>query len=764
MLLTVQRSAIRLSGSSDSAPDSVIEQLVNLLPDYSGGRRLHALLVNRLKGALPGNYSQIFGTGPSFRSIFFADYQPDPLLPLMSDMGLDDGWWANFSVAVLCQSIQDLGSRIRGQMRADKINHDVASFNATVRGRCARPYARVLAASFPPLINLLNQVDHATARQQFHDALLGNVINRQLWYQAGMWTSPDWEMFNQYAKYIALGADDAQVDALIDELTAAGLPIPPQVNRSNWRGYVEALRDKPDIDLDDVGGDTAKPIQETTYLPSYGRGMPARMPNGNCYEFTAGGQPGSPFRAPPSSCCLTGDTEVLSGAGVPVPLNQVKPGDTVMTRDGAAVVAFVARPQLGERKLYRINGGGPVFTDTHPFLNASASDSRATAPAILAADPAHLAWMVPTLSEDGIGKLTTGCVLTGRRPESSESFPVDVTTVEPVPRGTGDDYLYDLNLLVTTGARQEFWAGKDGRFYLVSPEFPVLAQAGAAAVAVVAALEGLIAAGGPTLSGWPVTTQELVHRFGAAIFDAGLDAALRTVPSFGSPTPVRPLFERIDKLYRDLGSVDVVGASAIAAFFDGFMSTIVTWLTASVALGWRKPAEPSGEIVVVTIFDMALAPGTPVQTASQIRMEVRAQGQSESASTMMWNRSGRANTRFHHYFDQLIHLDRAKLGATGGLTFAVVMDGASVPALSGAAPLVIGDRAHCFQSAQLFDAAGTAVGTIRFDTRLLTRRTAEDELAHSGLWTEEAALAYSNALGTAMVAPILTTLEGLAGR
>jgi hypothetical protein len=340
---------------------------------------------------------------------------------------------------------------------------------------------------------------------------------------------------------------------------------------------------------------------------------------------------------------------------------------------------------------------------------------------------------------------------------------VNVITVEPARQQTPGGSLYDLNLAITTGVRQEFWAGKGGQFYLVAPEFPVVDQAGAAAVAIVATMEGLVAAGGSNLSNWPSSLPDLVHQFAAAIFDAGLDHALHAVPSFGSPAPQEPLFERIGKLYQALHPVDPAGANSLAALFDGFMSTIVPWLTASVAMGWRQPPENSGDVAVVTVFDMALTPESPIPAESLIRMEVSVKGQSESVSSSMWNRGGRANTRFHHYFDQLLHLESSKIVSMADLEFAVTINGAPIPSLLGAAPLVVGEGGHRFQSAQLLDAAGTVIGSIRFDSRLLTQAMAQHELTQSGLWTEVAAEAYANAIGKAMVEPILTTLDALAG-
>ena len=251
MLLDVTRAPIPIAAPAGEV-NPVIEAMVNLMPDYSAGRRLHDLYVNRLEGALPGNYSQLFGTGPAFRGVFFPSWRADSLYAIAGSTGMDDGWWNRFSIAVLCQAIQELASNIRGQMLTDKINADVAAYNAALRAHSATAYSGVLAAAYEPFAALLRQVDRATAKQQFHDSLVANVLNRQLWYQAGMWTSPEWEMFNQYAKYLALGATAAEVDTMIGDLIAAGLPVPGVVRQGAWQSYAEELRDKPNIDVNDI--------------------------------------------------------------------------------------------------------------------------------------------------------------------------------------------------------------------------------------------------------------------------------------------------------------------------------------------------------------------------------------------------------------------------------------------------------------------------------------------------------------------------------
>ncbi len=757
MLLAISRPAIAIVGVGDP----VIEALVNLLPDYSAGGRLHDLYVNKVQSALPGNYSQLFGTGPSFRSVFFPGWQPDPLLSLAGGTGLNDAWWSAFSVAVLCQAIAEMGSDIRGQMLIDKINADVSSFNVTLRGQSSRAYATVLAATYNPLISLLQQVNRATAKQQFHDALLNNVLNRQLWYQAGVWTSPDWEMFNQYAKYIILGASDADVDVLIGELIAAGLPVPPQVNQGAWRSYSQELRDKPNVDVNDIRNACSGPVRATTFIPT--GGYPAQMPNGHCYEFTANSQPGSPYRRAPGGCCFTGDTQVLDGAGNTVPLRQIKPGDTVLTRDGTATVAYVAQPLRGDRSLYRLTGGGPVFTATHPFLNGAPANPLTSPPRVLALEPRSLAWAVPTLSEDGIGTLEIGSTLLSRvAGVGKPTVTVTVTGVEEVPPRSDDTYLYDVKLVTRSGTRQDFWAGQGDRFYLVSPEYPILDQAGAAATTVVAIMEGLFKAGGPDKSGWPFWIIDVVNQFGAGVFLGALMQALASTPSFGAPMPPDSLYDRIDRLYRGLDTATAETAAVVASLFDGLMSAVGQRLASVVALGWRRSMLLGGDVLAVTVFDIALTPTNPIPADTLVQLDVTVKGRTLSDGTYMWDRRGRGNTRFHHYFDQLVHLDMAGEDTPDGLSFAVSIHGAPIPTLFAEVPGVVGESTHRLQSAVLRDSAGVMVGAIRFDTRRLGRDAASQELAHSGLWTEDAANAYANALGAAMVEPILWKLRELA--
>ena len=336
---------------------------------------------------------------------------------------------------------------------------------------------------------------------------------------------------------------------------------------------------------------------------------------------------------------------------------------------------------------------------------------------------------------------------------------VTVAGVEQVPATEADTYLFDVRLATGSGASQEFWVGDGETFYLVAPEYPVLDTAGAATATVVAILEGLLGSGGPDGAGWPTSIIDQIYRFGPAIFHSALIHALATTPAFDAPKPPAPLAERIDRLYQAFGSAPAETASVAATLFDGLLASVGQWMTSIVAMGWRSPAVPDGEIASVSVFDIVSTPDSPLGADDLIRMDVSLTGGPAAARTTLWDRRGRDNTRFHRYFDQIVHMDLAGTRGHSGLTFAVTLDGARIPTLFAEAPAALGAAGHALESAQLRDPSGALVGTIRFDTRRVSRSAAAAELVAGSDWNEDAAHAYANALGVAMVEPIAMGLQ-----
>lgn len=69
-----------------------------------------------------------------------------------------------------------------------------------------------------------------------------------------------------------------------------------------------------------------------------------------------------------SSSCFTIGTKVKRHDGVEVPIEQIRIGDQVLSREGKiSTVINIENPSLGDRKLYSFNGEGFFVTSEHPF-------------------------------------------------------------------------------------------------------------------------------------------------------------------------------------------------------------------------------------------------------------------------------------------------------------------------------------------------------------------------------------------------------------
>jgi hypothetical protein len=253
-----------------------------------------------------------------------------------------------------------------------------------------------------------------------------------------------------------------------------------------------------------------------------------------------------------------------------------------------------------------------------------------------------------------------------------------------------------------------------------------------------------------------------VNRFGVGIFIGALMDALAATPSFGAPV-AQPgsLYDRIGRLYAALDAVTAEIAAVVAGLFDSLMSTLGQWILSIVAVGWRTSRRLGGDVLAVTVFDIAQAQSHALPDGRTIRLETTVAGQDGTATSPMWDRRGRTNTPFHRYFDQIVHVDLGGEARPAALRFAVTVEGAPIPTLIANVPLPDDDVAHRLESAILRDASGASVATIRYDLRRLSREAASAELARSGLWNDDAARAYADALGAAMVDPILTAMRDL---
>jgi hypothetical protein len=216
--------------SDPFSPTSVEHLAAALPPDGANpvGRAARGILVNRIKGATPGHWSQLFGTGPAFKDVFFPGLAYDPRESEIQRLtGLGDDFWKAMAVATVCQQIGLSTSDIRPQIQLPKLASALATWNGQLRAVACGWYAFALGAV---------DGDVRTALAAFPDE--GSRVAARAHYLQGL-SSDAWVndklvagvrqldeclgAFPHWCKLLAL-APTAEIDATIATIRRKGCP------------------------------------------------------------------------------------------------------------------------------------------------------------------------------------------------------------------------------------------------------------------------------------------------------------------------------------------------------------------------------------------------------------------------------------------------------------------------------------------------------------------------------------------------------------
>lgn len=766
--------------SNPFQPTSVEYLAAALPPDGANpiGAAARGILVNRTKGATPGHWSQLFGTGPAFRDVFFPGLVADPRgAEIQRLTGLDDEYFRNLAVVTLCQQMGLTTSRLRPQVLMGPIGQDLAAWNGRLRSVAWAWYAYCLGAvdgdTRTALAAFPDADSRARARGQYLQGLTGDAwINDKLVQLAsGSWSNPAWELFHHWSKLVALGTAIEEIDGAITTIRGKGLPIPDPVGPGSWRSWTGWLGG-------DIGGrdlpDAVKPILDTKCEVYPGASWPSCMDEAASFEFTANSQPGNRYRQAPSGSCFTAGSLVVLADGGLRPIEQVVPGEVVATPSGPRAVVLVANPLRAGRAVFGFAGQGFGFMASHPFL---VHDPAPGAPGSYAAvDPEALARAVPTLTQFGVQALRDGApMLSAWR---AEGGPVPFAPPQVVPREPGpDEAVYDLILEPTADGRSEYFVGDERVQVLVSSEIPRYLAAPETAAVVVSVLQ---ACAEPIL-------RELASVPDAGFADLlsiGLDAAARTMmprvgPALAPDGLPRAEAQLLDSRPRGvLAGVSGLTASLgdgggydrrAATLIEQFLPRFAPQIQAAIGLGWRSFAlatQGGATVLAVSVYSFDLfEPASPldagdaeiVLTLSTDGAEwTRALAVRPTAVTNHWYFS----TDEVGYFDQWRPTLAGEAPAVGGnWRLRIGLRGRSTgQTVPGSASLLLPSSVgHGFQARSLpvLDDAGSVVGQVAFDVRALGPDGLRQDVEGRAAWTpaDEAVVATRLAAAVSEVLP-----------
>jgi hypothetical protein len=300
------------------------------------------------------------------------------------------------------------------------------------------------------------------------------------------------ELLHHWLKLYALGMTAAQIDAVINALVAAGLPVPSNVGAGNWPSCALWLTPEA-IDWNDIH------TEVTVGMLDFGQGNPEWSQYGIDGEFAArsflDGE-GSRWwngTMPSSGSCFAAGAKVLMADGAFKNIETIRPGEMVQSITGPrAVTTTVSLCHQGDR-LYSFAGTDMRFSATHPFLTHSGASGQ-SGPAIAGVEPTRLMRTMPGLSSRGVARLGSSC-------PPLAGFAGGVHSVQPGPLreykvAPGTEMVYDLVTAFDAQGESHYCVGDGHTTFAVTSETARFATAPEAAAAIM----DIMAAAWPTIA------------------------------------------------------------------------------------------------------------------------------------------------------------------------------------------------------------------------------------------------------------------------
>src|SRR5215472_15981258 len=730
------------------------------------------VIVNKIKACTPGNRSQLIGTGPSFRSIFFPKYAPLPLEPEVGpSFGQQDQAFSDWSVALLCQAMSRLIAEMQQALMPAKINAAVAAANSLTSGfpRVAW-YAKALASTSGGVSSAMSGIGASARRAALQNYL--DALGSQKWVdfkmaEGGNWTHSDWELYHHYVKLCALGASQPQVDGLIGTIKRLGLAVSGNVDVGTWIAYAPWGWT---IDYTAIQTDALPGMTHVSWIPG-GEGPAVEETNGDSWEFIANSQPGNGFRTPPPSC-FSRDTQVVLADGSLRAINAVRAGEMLATPNGPKPVIHLVESLLAGRDFCRFEGAGFAFTDAHPFVAAPVLPGERSG--FFAVDPVGA-----MLASPGIGAL--GVVGSERRPrlyvyglEGDISFP-GISRESPSADGAGfadvtftRESVCDLVLDVGPDGVSEYFVGDAARQYLVSSEAPRFDDLPEATEAFVGLFENARLA---------IVTEierfERIHHHdlllaGTAGSARLLYAAIRDVQGadFAEAPPRSRDQARVRAAALLRPVVDGAGYAALRGLTgtDGMAFSILANrfgppLRLACAMGWRRMEEVPGTLATCLLVDVdtiELDASLGISIEEGDALSIRLSMEEIVLRRMIDYPRGRMARQAGHAFHETACFTDWRPSGTDGNRFWTISfflaDRRSGRDLQAIASVPLPSKylgQARFHAAPIFTDAGKRCGHLTFEVRTLTDTAWEVERNARAAWTPARASGFAAALGGA---------------
>lgn len=264
-----------------------VKTMILARPDYREAVRLtREACLDLAIGALPddvrnclfrshtirnGNYS--FITSLKDVGVNAADYPGPYLLPGALSGGSKD-WWREYAVGLVAQAILSGTKETAKRLSREKVEGFLAEREQQLNQFAYLMYADLYTHNIDSELKWAwhdaQVMNTWKAASQYCSVLKSSVVIHEIWAASGAWPDIRQELYHHYIKLTSLYVPPAQIDELIGELKAAGLPVAAELDAKVWHQYTGAHDSRPWLTADELLPLCRDAMNESRILPRQG--------------------------------------------------------------------------------------------------------------------------------------------------------------------------------------------------------------------------------------------------------------------------------------------------------------------------------------------------------------------------------------------------------------------------------------------------------------------------------------------------------------
>lgn len=218
-------------------------------PDYQlAVKRTQDYCLNLAIGALPDSVQNNLFSSHSNKGNYYdyiqshKDVRTDsgPYLLSGALYGSDKNWWREYGIGLVAQAILSGTKTTATRLSREKVEGFLKKCEQQMDQFMYLFYAYYYVQDIDSTLKNAWRIAQRMVRevaQQYCATLKSSVVMHEVWAATGMWSDIYQELYHHCIKLTSLYLSPAQIDELIQDLKASGLPVPSELDAGVWYRY-----------------------------------------------------------------------------------------------------------------------------------------------------------------------------------------------------------------------------------------------------------------------------------------------------------------------------------------------------------------------------------------------------------------------------------------------------------------------------------------------------------------------------------------------